>query len=118
MAFRPGDMALYDWHSQFPEPVRKFPVVLSYPVYVEDVVRLTLPKGWKLATASSGDSLSFGFGSYVWKGGPVASGEFGYTRILSLRVTQVAPEEYDRFRFFLNEVANQDRRVFFLEPAD
>lgn len=115
MAFCPGALALYDWHSSFPEQDRQFPIVFSYPVYIEDSIEVKIPEHWKWTGAFGTDSLSFSFGNYAWKIERDALEKFLYTRKFCLKTTHVRPEDYTQFRFFLNEVAAQDRKVFFLE---
>lgn len=114
-AFCPGEIALYDWHSAFPENKRTFPIVFSYPLCIEDHIELKFPKTWKFSSSLSMDSLVFPFGTYAWKGELASPGEFHYMRKFYLKTTHIKPEDYKQFRFFLNEVATQDRKAFFLE---
>jgi hypothetical protein len=117
ISFQPGLLNNFDLNRLFSASDRKYPLLLMYPMRIEDRMVFTLPENWNPELNVSGDTLKTAFGKLAWDWRN-KDGKTVYRRTVDMAATRVSPEEYAEFRTFLNRIARHDQIKFNFSRRD
>jgi hypothetical protein len=87
----------------FTEPSRKYPIVM-HPRQATDIVKVTLPEGFKVDELPDPVKAGTSFGKYT-SSFEVANGRLVYTRTISTQSAVIPAERYSEVRSFFQRVS-------------
>lgn len=109
LVLHPGSISTFDLPDYFRPGVRVHPVRFAYGSWYELNINVDLPSGWVMHTPAYRQAVPSPFGSAFWEG-EFEENTYSCRMVYLVEDEDVMPEDYPRFREFLDHIRRGDLR--------